>query len=62
VLTVFTVVNCAVVEMSVFYSFGCNVQSDIVAVNDCLVVALSVFCTCILSWSTDSLKSIQMTC
>jgi len=41
--------------MSVFF----NVQPDIFAVLNCCVVALNVFSSYILTWSADSLYSVQ---
>ena len=54
----FAVVNSSDVVMSVFYS-RFNVQPDIFAVMNCYVVALSAFSTDILTWSADSLYSVQ---
>jgi len=53
----FAVVNCSDAGMSVFYSPVS--QPDIFAVMDCCVVALSLFSSDILTWSADSLYSVQ---
>ena len=55
VQTVFTVVNLAVVGLRVFYSLVLRCSWSFCS-YDCLVIALSVFFTCISSWSTDTSK------
>jgi len=54
----FAVANCSDAVMSVLYCPVCA-QPDIFAVKNCCVVALSVFSSDILTWSADSLYSVQ---
>jgi len=54
----FAVVNCSAAVMSVLLSCF-NAQTDIFAVMNCCVLALSLFSSDILTWSADSLYSVQ---
>jgi len=55
----FAVVNSSDAVMSVFHSPLFNVLPDILAVMNCCVVALSLFSVDIVTWSADSLFSVQ---
>ena len=55
----FAVVNCADAVISVCLNPCFNVQTDVFAIMNCCVVALSLFSSDIVTWSADSLYSVQ---
>jgi len=55
----FAVVNCSDAVISVCLNPCFNAQTDIFTIMNCCVVALSLFSSDIVTWSADSLYSVQ---
>ena len=55
----FSVVNCSVAVMSVIYSPVLTRSLIFFAIMNCCVVVLSLFSSDIVTWSADSLYSVQ---